>query len=65
MARHAPGRRPGWEIFIVGADRVTLVFHANCEDRRECVSLATEARSRDQALLIWIKSPYGDTQPFD
>jgi hypothetical protein len=57
--------RPGWQIFVAAADCVTLLFHANCEDRRECVALATEARSHSQALLIWIKDPYGHSQSFD
>ena len=65
MTRHYPrGRQPHWQITVATrAGRV--VFAAECEDRRECVGLATEARHTDNSLEIWITDPFGHAEAWD
>lgn len=61
--RYAHGQKPQWQITIARGTKV--IFHAECADRRECVSLATEARSSDLGLQIWLTSPFGDKSSWD
>ena len=50
-------RRPMWQITIADKTNTRVIFHACCEDRKECAALATEARSQSLDYKIWIKPP--------
>jgi len=67
-ARQYPrGRRPiQWQLFITaGRDATRLLFHAEGEDRRELLGLASEARHRDRRCAIWFVTPGGEREPYD
>jgi len=46
-----------WQITIADKTNTRVIFHACCEDRKECAALATEARSQSLDYKIWIKPP--------
>lgn len=54
-----------WLITILSPDGLTLLFHALCEDEKECQALATEARHHNLRTKIWIRDPFGQLRPWD
>jgi hypothetical protein len=67
IGRHHPGRRgaPQWSITVCSPDNTRLIFHAAVDDLKELQALATEARSRSQALKIWVRDPFDKVRSWD
>jgi hypothetical protein len=59
------GPRASWQITVLSADGERLVFATPCEDRKEAACLATEARTSNRRLRIFICDPYGDLSAWD
>ena len=65
--RYPRGQRGRWHITIAQgiAAGGAILFVSECADRKEAACLATEARSRSSSVQIWIRDPYGASDPWD
>jgi hypothetical protein len=58
--------KPHWRITVLSADGQRMIFHAACEDRKECACLATETRSHSLTYQIWLSPPWdAPAEPWD
>jgi len=54
-----------WYIQIWDKTQTNLIFAAKCGDRREAVSLATEARSHSLSYVILLRDSFDNVSSWD
>ena len=59
------GTVPCWHVTVLSADGRELIEHTACEDHKEAQCVATEARSKSQALKIYLRDPLGHVKSWD